>query len=371
MRVVHVSDFYLPRIGGVELHVRDLARLQSAEGHDVGVLTSTAPGSSSEDDGVRVVRLAPAGPLRHPLHPGALLRVGAALEQLKPDVLHVHAGGISPLGATVGRAAVRAGIPVVVTMHSVMATLAPAFRALDTATRWSGSPVHWTAVSPAAAAPLRRALRDRPVEVLPNGIDTAAWRTDAPADRPDELLVVAVMRLVPRKRPLHLLRVLRQVRAQTASDVRLRAVVAGDGPLRPAMQAYLSAHGMDGWVELAGGLPRPQVRELLARADVFVAPARLESFGLAPLEARCAGVPVVARADGGVESFVVDGVNGLLVHDDAELAAAVARLVAMPELRLAMAEHNRTTCPPVDWAQVLGRVDAAYAAAAAKAAPCG
>ena len=41
MRIVHVTDCYLPRMGGIETQVADLVRHQSAAGHDVHVVTST------------------------------------------------------------------------------------------------------------------------------------------------------------------------------------------------------------------------------------------------------------------------------------------------------------------------------------------
>ena len=40
MRIAHVTDFYLPRLGGIELHVSDLSDRQRAAGHEVEVLTS-------------------------------------------------------------------------------------------------------------------------------------------------------------------------------------------------------------------------------------------------------------------------------------------------------------------------------------------
>ena len=54
MRIAHVTDCYLPRTGGIELQVRDLAAHQRAAGHEVEVLTGTeaAPGAPDEP-GVR------------------------------------------------------------------------------------------------------------------------------------------------------------------------------------------------------------------------------------------------------------------------------------------------------------------------------
>jgi glycosyltransferase involved in cell wall biosynthesis len=128
---------------------------------------------------------------------------------------------------------------------------------------------------------------------------------------------------------------------------------------------------MADWVGLPGRRTPAQVRELYRRADLFVSAARLESFGIAALEARAAGVPVVAMATGGAGEFVTDGVHGLLVADDAQLADAVGDLVVDPGRRAAMAAAARAEPPPTTWPEVLARCDAAYADAGGAAAAVG
>jgi glycosyltransferase involved in cell wall biosynthesis len=114
-------------------------------------------------------------------------------------------------------------------------------------------------------------------------------------------------------------------------------------------------------VELPGWLPRERLRALHAAADCFVLPTEHESFGIAALEARAAGVPVVARRGTGVEDFVRDGRDGLLAGSDAEVAAAVARVAADEALRASLRAHSRAE-PPVafDWGRVVARHEAAY-----------
>ena len=83
-----------------------------------------------------------------------------------------------------------------VTLHSLLTSYEPGFRLADFVLRWSSVPVQLTAVSEVAAAPLRRlAGADREVLVLPNGIDPAAWRIRPAPRPPDQVTVVAVMRL--------------------------------------------------------------------------------------------------------------------------------------------------------------------------------
>jgi glycosyltransferase involved in cell wall biosynthesis len=150
------------------------------------------------------------------------------------------------------------------------------------------------------------------------------------------------MRLAQRKRPLALLRMLRHAQAQLPPEVRLRALIIGDGPERRTLQRYLDRHAM-GWVQLTGRYTREQIREVYRRADLFIAPANLESFGIAALEARAAGLPVLAKANSGIREFVTHGVEGLLAASDTDLADGIVRLARSPELRGRIAAHNRTT----------------------------
>jgi glycosyltransferase involved in cell wall biosynthesis len=355
VKIAHVTDFYLPRLGGVEMHVHDLAVRQQAAGHQVEIVT-TSPGPGCERD-LPVHRLTGQGWLPAELSAGRRL-----LRERAYDVVHVHAGPTSPLAfAAIGLAA---QLPTVVTVHSLLYLLEPAFRVLDAGIGWSALPAVWTAVSQVAAVPLRRLVGSAPVHVLPNGIEAEPWRVAAHPPLPGELLVVAVMRLAARKRPLHLLRLLRRAHRNLAGQARLRAVIVGDGPLRGATERHLRRHDMTGWVELPGRLTRPQIKETFTRADVFVAPATLESFGIAALEARCAGLPVIARSQGGIGEFITDGREGLLVDSDHAMADAIVALAIDEGTRARIAAHNRTTLPPVSWPDVLARTAKLYDLAA-------
>src|SRR5665647_3256689 len=305
VRILHVSDCYAPRTGGIESQVRDLARAQVRAGHEVHVLTAT-PGLHGEgggvvedDDGVQVHRLGTHMPFGLPVNPAAPPRMRALLREVAPDVVHVHAGVVSPFaydGARVGR--------------------------------WRGAPAALSAVS-AAAAERVRAVFGVPVGVLPNGMDLDQWVPD-PAEvaaGSSVLRCVATMRLAPRKRGLALLGIIEDALTQLEPG-QLTLEVLGDGPSRPAMARRVRRRGLSDVVTLRGRLSRDQVRAAYRHADVFIAPAVLAAFGIAALEARAAGLVVVARRGTGIEEFITDGLDGLLVDDDAGMARALARLVA-------------------------------------------
>ena len=350
-RIAHVTDVFLPRLGGIETHVDDLVRQQRSAGLDAHVLTPTL-GTGPEPAWVHRV-------------PATRARSSIAAY----DAVHVHISVWSPYGIGVARAAMTSGIPVLVTVHSMWAGSGGLLRlvALTSLRRW---PVVWSAVSGAAADAFRRSLNGAEVAVLPNAIDVAAWRP-SPAAIPRRgmqgaegpITVVSVMRLTPRKRPLQLLSMFDRIRA-LAPDEDVRLVVVGDGPLRGRLQRAVHRRGLDDQVRITGRVSRQQVLAELLAASVYVAPASKESFGIAALEARCAGLPVVAHRRSGVGEFVRDHVEGVLVADDTEMVVAIAGLVSDPDLRARIAAYNRRIAPKLDWSDILQQTDALYLRAA-------
>jgi glycosyltransferase involved in cell wall biosynthesis len=229
---------------------------------------------------------------------------------------------------------------------------------------WSTAPLAFTAVSDLAAEPVRRILGpDQPVTVLPNGVDVAAWRVSPVPHDPHEVRLVSAMRLARRKRPIPLLRMVSALRDRVPEGTALRLTILGAGPLRRAIRAVARRHGMAGWVELPGRLDHEQMLDEYRRSDIYVAPARMESFGIAAIEARTAGLPVVALAESGIREFVRDGVEGLLAADDSEMVEAMHRLVTDLVVRQRIADHNRRTPPVQDWPYVQRRAEEEYARA--------
>lgn len=371
MRIAHLSDCYLPRLGGIESQVHGLARRQVAAGHEVTVLTAT-PGPRGERhgavddvDGVPVHRLAVRMPFQLPVNPFAPRDVRSILLSGRYDVAHVHAGVVSPFAYDTVPVVLDLGLPLVVTWHCMLGRVERLARWRQDLRGWSDRPVAFTAVSQVAAGPVRRMLGDGAVvNLLPNGVDVAAWRSSPSESRSSgDIRIVTAMRLVVRKRPVPLLHMLSRVRSRVPDDVALRLDVLGAGPAERAMRRVVRRSGMKDWVDLPGRVAPVELRARYANADLYVAPARLESFGIAALEARAAGLPVVARSDGGVREFVTDGVEGLLAASDEAMVDAIVRLATDSTLRQRIASYNRSHPPLQDWSYVLTRADEEYARA--------
>jgi glycosyltransferase involved in cell wall biosynthesis len=379
VKIALLSDCYLPRLGGIEVQVHDLAARLVGRGHEVVVFTAT-PGSRGERggfvdqvDGVEVHRLAIRLPFELPVNPLApgLLRRRLVAGQF--DVAHVHMGVVSPFAVDCTRVTTDLGLPTAMTWHCMLGRLEPVLRFAGYVRGWAHRGVAMSAVSAVAAEPLQRLVGPaNVVSVLSNGIDVDRWAgqsVEAPGgDCGDEVLVVSAMRLAARKRPLPLLRIMARVRTLVPAHIGIRLEIFGDGPDRGKLERLVAAQGMGDWVSLPGRVPREELRGRYAAAAIFVAPAPLESFGIAALEARTAGLPVVGRLGSGVQEFVQDGRNGLLVRSDEAMTGAIVRLVTDEPLRGSMKAYNRSTPPEQSWERILDAAEREYRRAIAVSA---
>jgi glycosyltransferase involved in cell wall biosynthesis len=360
LRLALLSDWYAPRLGGLELHLQDLARRLRGAGHDVVVITPT-PGPT-EVDGVSVTRI---GARRLPgagvvYTRQALQQIGDALSEACVDVVHCHVSIVSPAALGGAAQAQARGIPTAITFHSYVPRTRILAGAMRLALGTDAWPVCFTAVSNRVAREVRPIADGKPMSILPNGIDVGFWRIpQRPRGRPTVELL-SVMRLNPKKRPLALPAIMSRVMHMLTTDVDVRLRIVGDGPERRALQREINRRRLRDRVELLGSCTRAQIRDLLAETDVFVLPTVRESFGLAALEARCTGVPVVAMAGSGVAELIDNGRGGLLARSDGEMAMQVLTLIRDPCRRHAMAQHNRDSTPPHDWADVIGAHEAIY-----------
>jgi glycosyltransferase involved in cell wall biosynthesis len=381
VRIVHISDCYPPRLGGIETQVRALAVRQAAAGHDVHVITAT-PGETIRNgtevlDGVTVHRTTVKLPADLPVHPRVngvirdLLQPGGEAEAA--DAVHVHGGVVSPFAYPGMRVARSLGLPTVLTIHGVWGgVFAPTAKLTQALLKWAQWGVVLTAVSDAAADPIRSVVGlSTPVSIMPNGIDVEQWRVHPVAGDPDECRLIAVMRLAPRKRAMALVQMAHGASRMLPSGKRLRLTIVGNGPIAAQVQRYVAKHGLTAGrfvVDLPGRLTPDQVKAALAASDAFVAPAKLESFGIAALEARTAGLPVLAYSSTGIRTFVHHEVEGLLARDDRQMVDNICRIASDTALRQAITAHNRSTEPEESWPHVLEVAQAAYAEAALQTA---
>lgn len=365
MRVALVCDWFLPRQGGIELHLRDLALALRRRGVDARVVTTTRGPDVVDDVPVQRVNVPLAPGAGFAFTPGGIARLRDVIRAERFDVVHAHASVISPVAYAGALAGAREGAASLITFHSMLHRSSFILGASEALFGWSRGRILLSAVSSVVAAQAARWIPGAGVCVLPNGIDVPWWRAAAPGPPHEEVVFVSAMRLSRKKRPARLVRAFASAVRFTAGTPPMRLIIAGDGPERQALRRLADSLGVGGMVELPGHREREQLRSLYGRADVFVLPSERESFGIAALEARAAGLPVIAMLAGGARDFITRGADGLLARDEPELARAISRLAIETPLRAYLAVHNRKAPPDFDWPDVAALHQQYYGEAAA------
>lgn len=284
---------------------------------------------------------------------GCYFRLWKALRQLQPDLVHTYNYGALDAAPI----AKFAGVRCIVHAERGRDASDPhgdsrKYRALR---RWMAPFIdRYLAVSKGLRDWLVDKVRIDPKKVtyIPNGIHAtdfaaaAERRTTRPLlgslAPPGTILIGTVGRLDPVKDQAGLVTAFKLLCASLPNvGGRLRLVIAGKGPQRPALEAQITKLGLDAQVSLLGN--RDDVPALLPEFDIFVLSSIAEGMPGAVLEAMAAGLPVVATQVGGVGEIVVPGTTGLLVPagDPAALSKALSSYVSDDALRASHGASGR------------------------------
>lgn len=200
------------------------------------------------------------------------------------------------------------------------------------------------------------------VRIVHCGIDEAFF-AGARSDPPAEPVFLSIGRFSGEKGHLILLEAFAQL-AESLPAARL--VLAGDGDLRPAIEARIRALGLGDRVRITGWISSAQVREELLAARTLVQPSFQEGLPVVIMEAMALGRPVISTYVAGIPELVLPGENGWLVPAGQiePLAAAMAEAAAVPpEAMAAMSaaarERSRARHGAEGEALKLGRLFAA------------
>ncbi|MGV9626025.1 glycosyltransferase family 4 protein [Streptomyces sp. NPDC003487] len=349
-RVLLVSHFYPPHVGGIENVVRHEAVHLARKGVEVTVLTSGTRSSTTFEEGVRVVRVAAWNGLEHragvPFPVFGPKIVASALRWARwADVVHIH-DTLYPSSWAAAFAAHRTRTPRVVTQHvGVVDHPSQLVRGVQHAVyRIAGVPIFTGAEAVftlnATVARFAEAMGARGTRLhhLANGVDTDLFHpVTSPEERKearqalglpsDAVLALFVGRLVPKKGYDILLEAQRSV-----PGVELVLIGSGDAG---------ELEGRPG-VHYLGAVTPEQAAVVYRACDIFCLPSTAEGFPLTVQEAMASGLPVITTDDPGYAPYALDrDLVGLVDRDPAAVGGELARFAADEELRAMAAEYVR------------------------------
>jgi glycosyltransferase involved in cell wall biosynthesis len=364
LRVLLVSHYYPPHVGGIENVVRQEAVRLAARGVEVTVLTSGERGfvGTGHQDGVRVVRVAAWN--------GVERRAGVPFPVLSPtllptalrwarrsDVVHVH-DCLYPTSWTAGLAAALTRTPHLLTQHVGLVEHPSALvRGVQRAVyAVAGRPLLGRArtvltLNASVAAFVReRGARPERARHLANGVDTGLFRPAASAEErvlarkrfglpQDRALVLFVGRLVPKKGyDLLLAAHGSETGRDPGRDPGYDLAFVGDGDAG-ALAALAGRPG----VHHLGALQPEALAEAYRACEVFALPSTTEGFPLTVQEAMASGLPVVTTDDPGYAPYGLDRSRVVLLpRRDAEtLRGALSALAGDAARRGRMGLYSR------------------------------
>jgi glycosyltransferase involved in cell wall biosynthesis len=370
--VLFLTESFHPVLGGGEGHIRQLSRRLAAGGMRATVITRRVDGAwpaAETLDGVRVVRVGPAGPGRG----GKYAMVGPALDALRRErrgfqVLVVRGTrvlGLPGLAAarTLGKAvvlqpelngemsgevytwgtplhvpAVRRLVASGTAVRNLLMRDADAFVAMSRAI---------AAECIAAGAPAQRVVR------LPHGVDTLRFSPASDDERralrarhrlPESSIAVTYTGRLLRGKGLESLIAAFATAAAAEPRAHLMIVGSGEGQtlsVEPELKDAARRLGLEPRVTFTGRVE--DVAGHLRASDLFVFPSEFEALGISLIEAAACGLPAVGARTGGIVDVIEEGESGLLVppRDTDALGAAIRALVADPGRRQRMGRRAR------------------------------
>ncbi|MFH1169940.1 MAG: glycosyltransferase family 4 protein [Chloroflexota bacterium] len=355
MRIVHVIDYFQPRLGYQETF---LAREHARLGHDVCVITSdrynpvvysgNAAGpmlgkrivgaGSSVEEGIKVWRLRALFEVPHAIW---LRGLEDKIRELGPEMVIVH-GVVNFSAIRIARMRRGGGaFKLVYDDHMTFANSLSPMRALYPLFRLAFSPsVQQAADALVAILPesrqfmhVRYGIPLERIAVIPLGADDELFRFDADARREvrrqlglddDDVVFVYAGKIIPDKR----LGLLVEAVASLVSDGdKVKVMIAGSGaaPYMAELKQAIKARGLGGRFVWHGAVPNEQLYRIYSAADAAVWPY---GASIGQREAMACGLPLVISEDSGVTELVEND-NGLLFRDgDAgDLARQMGRLL--------------------------------------------
>lgn len=324
MKVLLVTDLYVPAVNGVVTSTVSLKGALENLGHEVRVLTLAKDGYIDEKENIYAI----SSINFNKVYPGARVRLFSDRAIVKrvlkwrPDVIHTQTEFSTFRTAT--HLAEYLDVPVVHTYHTIYEDYTHYFSPSRKAGRKIVSSLTRKLLSDVEAviAPTEkvRGILDRygviqPVSVIPTGIQLEKFKHNFSEEEKmafrrkydipeDAFLFVSLGRLGKEKNIEEILSFIPLLK----QDVYF--LIVGDGPNRFDLKNYVDELGLNHRVRFTGMVQPDEVPFYYQVGDLFVCASTSETQGLTYIEALASGLPALCRADESIENVIIDGYTG-------------------------------------------------------------
>ncbi|MGZ8258073.1 MAG: glycosyltransferase [Methylotenera sp.] len=358
MKILFISDVYFPRINGVSTSIRTFVQQMQNLGHEVHLIAPDYDVATQDEAWIKRIpaRSIYFDPEDKLMKYGEAMKLLPALRREEYDMIHVHTPFIAHyLGLKLAR---KLNIPCIETYHTFFEDYlhhylpwVPQFLARGMARMISKRQCNALDAIVAPSNPMLDVLRGYGVkvaaEVIPTGLQEHSFKeADGKAfrvkygialDRPKLLYVGRVAF----EKNIDFLLWMIKILSEERPDILL--VVTGEGPAEASLRKLTKTLGIEENVMFIGYLDRhTELNACYESADVFVFASKSETQGLVILEAMAQGTPVVAIAELGTASILVEGHGALISAENTlEFAEKVHQLLIYPEQRFELGRRAR------------------------------
>lgn len=368
MRIIHLANFYGPKSGGIKTTLQCLGAEYTKSGHDFIYIV---PGKTFKHENTSNGTCITLPSWVIPFSGGYRIirsnfRVRSLLKSLAPDRIEVSDRFTL---SSIGIWAARRNIPAVVFSHETLQGLIKNYLGLSfrCVAKWHNARLasrfdHVVATTDFAATEFREISTPNIIKI-PLGVDLQTFSPDRfnPELRTKmlkngEILLVHCGRLSPEKKPERSIEALREL---ISRGVNARLIVVGTGPLYKKLYNSSRDIPVTFWGYVAN---KNLLAEIIASADISIAPGPIETFCLAALESLASGTPVVASETSAVGEFILaghrDSVGIIAGNTGKEFADAIEILMMQVETDPSLSARCVKQAAQFSWAKTASQLHA-------------
>jgi glycosyltransferase involved in cell wall biosynthesis len=318
MRILFNGMYFYPEVGGMEVHMLNLARGFTRLGHKVEVIASNSLKSDKIEvyDNILIIRTPFFGKSLIGWFLTTIFSLVVFIRRTKKASI-IHGHDIASILPGMLAKSIRKK-PFILTLHSSHFIKVSNRFLFKQYLKWGIRRANYVF---AASVEIRNIAKDlvpnKNIEALTNPVDTELF---SPERKPtiekneDEYLLVCPRRLVE-KNGVHFLI---EAMPEIVSHRKVKLVIAGDGPLRDSIEKRLKELRIEDKVTFLGAVPNEKMPGILISSDLIVIPSLMEATSIAALESMSCGKAIAASRVGGLPEIIDEDVGFLMEPGDPE-----------------------------------------------------
>lgn len=349
MKILIVTPYYTPSIGGVQNYVASIVANTNKK-HNLTIITAKLAGAKDYEviDGVEIYRLTPWMTISNtPISPLWFFKIKRIINKLNPDIIYAH----SPVPFIADCAILASGkIPTILTYHA--GSMAKGLLFKDAIIKLYEKlilPRIFKKVDKIAAVYPQYVEsilgNNDKIHFIPPGIDLEVFKPNPKLNKIYDLLFVGRIEKTSDWKGLDIL--LQSVSLVKSKFPNIKLQIIGQGSAVDTYKKQVDKLHLSRNVSFKGAKRTKGLLRVYNNSKILVMPSKTdaESFGMVAAESMACNTPVIASDVGGVSNLVIDKKNGLLVQPGnvRQLADAIITLLGDTKLRNRIGKNGRIT----------------------------